>query len=319
MKTNPSNPTHGNRNNWSGQLTKVMAYWFKLVFQPILAIAFIVGLAWLFGFLQRHSGLFNNARTSVVDSVEEEESLYACSMLCVFVKAPGRCPVCGMELQKIEAKGDPKDIFGVTIDPTARRLANIETVAALNLPVSKTTEVLGRIAYDETTLSTISAYVDGRIEQLMVDFTGAMVRKGDELAVVYSPELYADQVALLSAKKAFQSTNATNQRVARANQRLYQSARQRLIEFGITQSQVDSIETTGNPDSRIKIFAPQSGTVVEKIAEQGQYIKTGMPILKIADLSKVWLMLEMYPEDVTNLKIGQSVHVSIQSQPGRTF
>lgn len=318
MNTNSNRPNRA-AYGWINRINEILAYWIKLVFQPILAIAFIIGLAWLFGLMQRNFNWFNDAETSVAETSEDEEALYACSMLCVFVKAPGRCPVCGMELQKIQSAGDPKDIFGVTIDPTARRLANIETVAALNLPLSKTTEVLGRITYDETTLATIAAYVDGRIEQLMVDFTGAKVRQGDELAVLYSPELYADQVGLLSAKKAYQSSSTSNQRVNDANRRLYESARRRLIELGIPQSQVEAIEAAGQPDSRIKIYAPQSGTVVEKMVEQGAYVKTGMPILKIADLSKVWLMLEMYPEDAVNLRLGQAVEVSIQSQIGRTF
>jgi RND family efflux transporter MFP subunit len=286
--------------------------------QPIIAIAAIIGLVFLFGYAQKNHDWFNNAKSSASTEKVEEDSLFACSMLCVFVKAPGRCPVCGMELQKIESQGDPKDLFGVTIDPTARRLANIKTVVALNMPVANETEVLGRIAYDETAEATVAAYVDGRIEDLLVDFTGATIRKGEELAVIYSPDLYADQVGLIQAKRSA-NKRSSNQRVNNSNQRLYQSARRRLVELGLPESQVDSIEASGTPNSRIKIYAPATGTVVEKMADKGKYVKTGMPILKIADLSKVWLMLEMYPEDTTNLKLGQSVSVSIQSQVGKTF
>ena len=312
------NTTNIRRNRFWGRAIRIVAYWFNLIVQPILAIAAIVGLVFLFGYAQKNHDWFNDAKSSATEEAVEEDSLFACSMLCVFVKAPGRCPVCGMELQEIESQGDPKDLFGVTIDPTARRLANIKTVAALNMPVANETEVLGRIAYDETTEATVSAYVDGRIEDLMIDFTGATIRKGDELAVIYSPDLYTDQVGLLQAK---QSANrvSSNDRVNRSNQRLYQSARRRLVEMGLPESQVDSIETSGQPNSRIKIYAPASGTVVEKMVDEGKYVKMGMPILKVADLSTVWLMLEMYPADTTNLRLGQSVSVSIQSQVGKTF
>ena len=297
---------------------RFVAYWFNLIVQPALAIAFIVGLAWLFGYMQRNHNWFNYADSSNATSTQEEDAQYACSMLCVFVKAPGRCPVCGMELQKIETQGDPKDIYGVTIDPTARRLANIETVAALNLPVSSEVEALGKVTYDERTEATVSSYVDGRIESLFVDFTGAKIRKGDEVAVLYSPDLYADQAGLLQAKKALQKV-ASNERVNQSNRRLYESARRRLIEMGLPTSQVDQIEADGKASSRIKVYSPMSGTVVEKLLQEGKYVKTGMPILKIADLSSVWLMLEMYPEDTSRLKIGQSVDVEIQSQVGTTY
>lgn len=312
------NTTNIRRNRLWDRAIRIVAYWFNLFAQPILAIAAIVGLVFLFGYAQKNYNWFNDAKSSATDEAVEKDSLFACSMLCVFVKAPGRCPVCGMELQEVKPQGDPKDLFGVTIDPTARRLANIKTVAALNMPVANETEVLGRIAYDETTEATVSAYVDGRIEDLMVDFTGATIRKGDELAVIYSPDLYADQVGLLQAKQSA-SRVSSNDRVNRSNQRLYQSARRRLVEMGLPESQVDSIEASGQANSRIKIYAPASGTVVEKMVDEGKYVKMGMPILKVADLSKVWLMLEMYPADTTNLKLGQSVNVSIQSQVGKAF
>lgn len=317
--TNPTTTSTNARPHWFwDRAVRIVAYWFNLFAQPILGIAAIVGLVFLFGYAQKNYDWFNDAESSATNETVEKDSLFACSMLCVFVKAPGRCPVCGMELQEIESQGDPKDLFGVTIGPTARRLANIQTVAALNIPITNETEVLGRITYNETTEATVSAYVDGRIEDLLVDFTGAKIRKGDELAVIYSPDLYADQVGLLQAKQSA-SRASSNDRVNRSNQRLYQSARRRLIELGLPESQVDSIEASGQPNSRIKIYAPASGTVVEKVVDEGKYIKTGMPILKIADLSKVWLMLEIYPADATNLKLGQSVSVSIQSQVGKTF
>ena len=284
---NESSQSPTNKHQWIKGVVRFMAYWFKLIAQPALAVLFVLGVAWLFGYAQRNFNWFNDAATSITDAEAKEDSLYACSMLCVFVKAPGRCPVCGMELQEIEVKGDPKDIFGVTIDPTARRLANIKTVAALNLPVSKETEVLGKIAYDETSESTISAYVDGRIVDLLVDFTGAQVKKGEPLAVLYSPDLYADQVGLLNAKRLLEENSSSNERTIASNRKLYESARRRLVEFGLPTAQVDDIEERGEPDSNIRIVAPISGTCVEKLVKEGDYIKTGMPIMKLADLSNV--------------------------------
>ena len=316
---NENTQTHTDKYLWLKRIGRTISYWFKLIVQPMLAIVFVIGMAYMFGYAQRNFDWFTNAATSAGDVEAEEDTLYACSMLCVFVKAPGRCPVCGMELQKIDVPGDPKDIFGVTIDPTARRLANIETVAALNMPIANEIEVLGKVTYDETTEATISSYVDGRVEDLLVDYTGAKVTKGDQLALIYSPDLYSDQVGFLSAKKASENTRSNNERVINSNQRMYESARRRLIEFGLPESEVDAIEQRNKPDSRVRIFAPMSGTVVEKLVDEGKYVKTGMPILKIADLSQVWLMLEMYPKDTASLNIGQSVTVTMHSLPGQKF
>ncbi|MEL6105080.1 MAG: efflux RND transporter periplasmic adaptor subunit [Planctomycetota bacterium] len=296
----------------------IASYWLKVILQPLLAVTFVAALAWSFGYLQRNHGWFRNGSSMATDVEPSGESQYACSMLCVFVGAPGRCPVCGMELQKIEPSGDPKDVYGVTIDSAARRLANIKTVAALNMPVSQESEVFGRVETDETGVTQVSAYIGGRIEELLVDYTGAEVQRGDAIAVVYSPDLYTDQIALLQARS--QSTKRTGvDRIDRANTRLYESARRRLIEKGLPQTEVDAIEKRGTANSRIRISAPASGTVVEKLVEEGKYVEPGMPILKLADLSTVWLMLEMFPEDASDLKLGQSVDIDIQSLNGRTF
>ena len=79
--------------NWINSLTRIVAYWLKLIIQTALAVVLVVGMAWLFGFAQRNLNWFNDAATSVSSTGNDEETLYACSMLCVFVKAPGRCPV----------------------------------------------------------------------------------------------------------------------------------------------------------------------------------------------------------------------------------
>ncbi|MEO1525045.1 MAG: efflux RND transporter periplasmic adaptor subunit [Planctomycetota bacterium] len=306
------------KRGWQGTGFRVAAYWFNLVAQPLLAVIVVLGFAWLFGYAQRNLDWFNDAPSSVATEEDPGGSQYACSMLCVFVEAPGRCPVCGMQLQKIETSGDPKDLFGVTIDPAARRLANIETVAALNMPVSVESEVLGRIEYDETSVSTVSAYVDGRIEKLLTNYTGAVIRSGDEIAVIYSPDLYADQVGFLQARNAALERTG-NERADQANQRLYKSARQRLIERGLPAAQVDAIEQSKVASRRLKVHASMSGTVIERLVAEGDYVQAGTPILKLADLSTVWLMLEMYPEDVTGLKIGQAVSVEVQSRSASMF
>ncbi len=313
--------TRAETHNTRRRLFQFGAYWFKLFAQPLLAIGGIILIVFLLGVGQQYWGMFDNITQSDVEAAPVDDGTeYVCPMLCVpATKVPGRCPVCAMELKPRKSSGDPKDFYGLTIEPAARRLTNIQTVAATAIPTNKKISAFGRISYDETALSTISAYVDGRIEKLFVDFTGAKVKQGDAVAILYSPDLYSAQIEVLESKKAMESSQSTNQRVIDSNKRLYESAKKRLKEFGISEAQIAEIEKTSKADSRIKITSPISGTVVEKMVVQGKYIKTGMPIFKVVDLSKVWLQLELFPEDAMRLEIGQSIDVTIQSQPGNSF
>ena len=310
---------------WIRTFTKrafnISAYWLNLVGQPVIVVGLIVGLVFALGQAQRMGYFVGEAKTESESDVDVEGNVeYFCPMLCVPpTNEPGRCPACGMKLVEREISNDPKDRYASTISPVARRLSNISTVVAARVPLTKKIQTFGRIGYDETSEATISAYVDGRIERMFVDFTGAEVRQGQEMAFLYSPELYSAQVELFESKRAMETSDQSLKRVFDANKRLYESARRRLIEFGLPESKVDEIEKAGEANSRVEIVAPIAGTVTEKMVEQGQYVKTGTPLLTIADLSKVWLMLQMFPEDASLLHYGQNVSVSIQSQPGKTF
>ncbi|MEK6238537.1 MAG: efflux RND transporter periplasmic adaptor subunit, partial [Planctomycetales bacterium] len=144
--------------------------------------------------------------------------------------------------------------------------------------------------------------------------------KGDHLALVYSPRLYSGQVELLLARKAREeSRSATLARVIQSNLDLYASAGQRLIELGMTKTQIEQLEQAGEANSRMHLCAPISGTVIEKLAVEGPYVKEGQAIYKLADLSTVWIMLELFPEDAASIRYGQKVEAEVQSLPGRKF
>ena len=169
-------------------------------------------------------------------------------------------------------------------------------------------------------MATIAAYVEGRIEKLLVNFTGVHVNKGDPMALVYSPDLYAAQVEFVESKRAMRaSAGTTLPRVLETQRALLDGARQKLIELGMTEQQVRQLDRTLEARSRIYISAPIGGTVIERLATEGQYIKAGQPIYRVVDLSTVWLMLEVFPEDAANIRYGQRVETQVQSLPGRRF
>ncbi len=225
-----------------------------------------------------------------------------------------------MELVPATADSQDTNSSSITIDPAARRVANIRTAAVVAMPMARTIRAIGELDYDESTLKTIAAYVDGRLERLYADYTGVAVKKGDHLALVYSPRLYSSQVELLLAKRAREnSRSSTLQRVVQSNYDLYASAKQRLVELGMTKAQIDQLERAGEADSRMHLCAPISGTVIEKAAVEGSYVKEGQAIYQLADLSTVWLMLELFPEDAATIRYGQKVEAEVQAMPGRKF
>lgn len=254
-------------------------------------------------------------------SSSDANTQYICPMMCTPPQSePGRCPVCAMELVPATSNSGDKDPLAVHIDPAARRIANIQTVAVRTISATHTIRTVGELCYDEGSLQTLSAYVDGRLDRLHADFTGVKVTKGDELALVYSPNLYSAQVEYLLAKgAAARGRTSTLSAVVDTNKAIYESSRQRLIELGMTEGQITEIDRTGIAGSRIKLVAPISGTVIEKMANEGDYVKEGKPIYKLADLSSVWLMLKLFPEDAASIHYGQKLTAEVQSRPGEQF
>jgi Cu(I)/Ag(I) efflux system membrane fusion protein len=281
----------------------------------VVGVALIagIGVAQRFGWIKSGGG--------AAPTETDKETIYTCSMHPeIRQPRPGRCPICGMELVPAVSGGAGQDEFAVQIEPAARRLANIQTATARKIPLSRSIRSVGVIAYDESRLATISAYVDGRLERLFADYTGVQVAKGDHLVVLYSPMLYGAQAEFLNSKLAWEkSDQSTLPDVARLQQRLAESARQKLIEFGMTEDQVRELEKSIKPQSRLTIHAPIGGTVIEKPKVEGDYVKIGDVIYRIADLSTVWLMLKLFPEDAASVRFGQLVETEVQSLPGKTF
>jgi Cu(I)/Ag(I) efflux system membrane fusion protein len=239
------------------------------------------------------------------------------------IRQPGQgsCPICGMPLVPATASGGfDHDKLAVNIAPAARRLANIKTAKVSREPVVTTIETVGAIAIDESRMAAIPSYIDGRIEQLFADYTGVVVAKGDHLAVIYSPDLYSAQVEYLESRKARDgSRSSAIESIRNAQHKLAASSRQRLTELGMTEEQIGELEQSGDAKSRLTIYATAGGTVIDKMAMEGKYVEAGEPIYRLADLSTVWLMLELYPEDASHIRFGQRVEAELQSLPGQTF
>ncbi|WP_442512179.1 efflux RND transporter periplasmic adaptor subunit [Novipirellula sp. SH528] len=243
-----------------------------------------------------------------------EEKRYICPMKCTPPSTePGRCPVCAMEL--VEATGGGGgDGISVTIESAARRLVGIQTAQSKLGEVTRTIRTIGSIDFDESRLSTISAYIDGRLEELYADYVGVKVSEGDDLALIYSPKLYSAQTEYISSLES-----KSVGRFSLNNSDLQAMAEENLGELGMTDGQIADLKKSGKPQSRIRIKSPQTGTVLEKAAVEGDYVKTGQKIYRIADLTSVWMMLDLFPDDAASIRFGQQVEAEIQSMPGEVF
>ena len=241
------------------------------------------------------------------------------------IKLPksGKCPICAMDLIPVYESGSQEDTGEtvlLTLNAVGRQLAEIETAPVEHREVFNEIRLVGKVDYDESRLSYISAWVAGRIDRLYVDFTGTKVRKGDHLIYLYSPELLATQEEYIQAIKNLKEVEGSQLSVIRdtAGSTL-KSAKEKLRLYGIMPEQIEDIAARGTPEDHLTIYSPAAGTVIHKNGFNGMYVKTGDKIYTIADLSKVWLFIDAYESDIQWIHYGQSVRVEAESYPGEIF
>lgn len=281
----------------------------RAIWLPLLGMVAVLLAFFSIGWMQRAGYLQPVVEESQSMTLATSTTRYICPMMCVEpTLEPGRCPVCEMEL--VPAESGP-----VFIDPAMRRILNIKTVRVERQPPTWIIRSVGGLSYDESRLTSIAAYVPGRIEKMYVNFTGMDVTQGQPLATIYSPELFVAQQELLLSKRNLGSSSSLND----ASNRLYESSRQRLIELGMSSQQIAELEQTGRPTSRLEVLAPIGGTVIERLAVEGQYVAEGQVVYRLADLSRVWLQLQLFPSDASLVHVDQMVEAEVDSIPGERF
>ena len=297
----------------------------------ILTLA-VVLVSWLYssGKLSKEAGWFKK------DTHNHQEQagspLYTCPMHPFIIQdKPGSCPICGMELikklsdaqnvaQTPEQRQQAEKLGHIALSTTQRVMANVATQAAAVQTISKEISAVGVVQYDQSRQAKVTAWIAGRIDRLHVDTVGAYVARNRPVAEVYSPELLASQQEyLLAVKSREQLKNSPIPSIAQNGEGLVASARQRLMLYGVKESQIAELERAGKPNIRLPIYTPLSGVVTEKLVQQGQYVNVGDALFNIADLSRVWIEVEVYESEFQNIRIGQTVEIASQSFPGKRF
>ena len=256
-------------------------------------------------------------------SVQAADTIWTCSMHPqIQLPEEGQCPICFMDLIEVqkESNEDRQSLRQISFDDRARKLARVEVQPVIRGRASAEIRMVGKVDYDETRVGTITSWVSGRIDKLFVDYTGSHVRRGQAMAKVYSPELLTAQAELIQAAAALKRTEQSgNEIIKKTAKRTLEASRDKLRLLGLSNKQLQAIEKQGKPTDHITLTAPLSGVVIQKSVNEGMYVKTGSPIYTLADLDRVWVILEAYESDLQAITLGQRVKFTVESYPGTSF
>ncbi|UNY99357.1 efflux RND transporter periplasmic adaptor subunit [Zhouia spongiae] len=274
-----------------------------------ITIAVLVGLlgGWLiFGGSSEESMTDNHDH-----SAEAEGQMWTCSMHPQIMQPePGDCPICGMDLIPAESGADGLAMNEIKMTKNAMALADIQTSIVGNASVDDENMISlsGKIKMNEEENAVQASYFDGRIERLNVNFEGQEVRKGQLLATIYAPNLIAAQQELITAASLKESQPS-----------LYKAVRNKLKLWKLSDTQINSIEESGTIKENFPIYATVSGTVSEKMAAEGDYVKQGQPIVKVSNLNSVWAEFDAYENQISEFKKGQKISVTTNAYPNKEF
>jgi Cu(I)/Ag(I) efflux system membrane fusion protein len=275
----------------------------SLIYLGLLAIGILIG--WFF-----FGGSSTKESEHNHDAATETNQMWTCSMHPQIMQPEaGDCPICGMDLIPAENSSEGLNVDEFKLTKNAMALANIQTsIVGNGKAEDNAIKLSGKIVENEEANAVQVSYFSGRLERLNVSFTGEKVKKGQLLATVYSPELYAAQQELITAASIKESQPA-----------LYKAVRNKLKLWKLSENQINQIETSGKVKENFPVYATVSGTVSEKLVAQGDYIKQGQPLLKIANLNTVWANFDVYENQIDLFKKGQEISVTTNAYNNKEF
>lgn len=278
----------------------------------LLVVAFIVaaaGAGYLFGSSARRP---QGAVTEPAVSAAGVQQVYTCSMHPqVRLDRPGKCPICEMPLIPANAPqtgstGEPM----LQLSDHALAMASVETTPVTRRELARELRAVGKIQFNESSLATVTARVDGYAERLFVNFTGVEIKAGDHLAEVYSPDLLVAQQELLIALQGGAGGQVGP---------MVETAKLKLRRWGLTEEQILALIEDNQLADRVTLYSPIQGTVIEKSIVQSSAFNAGDALYRVANLDTVWVYLDIYEYDLAWVRYGQRVEVTTEAIPGRVF
>lgn len=232
---------------------------------------------------------------------------------------PGKSPM-GMDLIPVYEGQEPGNGSAITIDPVTVQSMGVRTSEVQKETLSHVIRTVGHIDYNEGTLYTVNTKFPGWIERLYVDRTGDFVSENQPLFEVYSPELVTTQEEyLLAFRNQKKLAESDFQELAAGSRDLLKATRRRLELWDIPEKDIAALEQTDEIKKTLTFYSPVNGVVVHKNAIEGSYIKAGMDLFRIADLSTVWVYAHIFEYELPWIEQGQTVEVELPYMPGQRF
>jgi Cu(I)/Ag(I) efflux system membrane fusion protein len=269
-----------------------------------------------------------SARTQSADTpAPTGTALYTCPMHAHIVQDhPGTCPICGMELVPKEAEQAQADaalsegVQSLQLSPTQRVLADVESVEPVREHMALTVPAIGEVQVPEGQMQEVVAWQDGRVDNLLLDETGGVVREGEHIMDVYSEDLVAAQEEYLLALDAVEKLgNSGYETISSSTRRLLDASRQKLVRIGMTPDQIAELEKTRRTREHVAIDSTAGGIVMDKMVTEGMYVMRGEQLFTVADLDPVWVEVQVFEKDAANLRPGDRVSLKSPVHPGKTF
>ena len=215
----------------------------------------------------------------------------------------------GMDYLPVYADDRPDDRGAVVVSPARIQTLGVRTAVVERRAVDATVRASGRVEIDERRQVVVAPRFEGWIERLQVNAVGDVVKKGQPLFIAYSPELQSAGEELRIAERLARDSAAHDPLASESARRLAEATRARLR----------NLQVAGQSGARQVFHAPASGVVLDKMAVEGGRFMAGEALFRIADLSRVWIIADLYEQDLARVQVGQGAQVVLDAWPGRSF
>jgi len=226
----------------------------------------------------------------------------------------------GHDSHTSQSEEDTTPRADVSLDTRRQQLIGVRTVRVAHAVMAPQIRAAGTVTYDETRQVEVNTRIDGWIRELYADYTGRVVKRGDPLFTLYSPDLIAEQNDYLLALRGRSKVASPDPGgLSDYSDRLAAAARQRLLRLEMTDAEIDEVARTGRAAETATFRAPATGVIVEKAALRGMRVMAGQMLYRLTDLSTVWVEAEVYETDLAIVRTGMRASVSLPGFPDRTF
>ncbi|MCK9296279.1 MAG: efflux RND transporter periplasmic adaptor subunit [Desulfobulbaceae bacterium] len=321
----------------------------------VAAVAAALGVGYFLG--GRQAGPAKDIAV-VSKPAEKEKVQYTCSMHPFIIRdEPGQCPICGMDLTPVKPGAGPaapqerkvkywvssmdpnyvrdapgKDAMGmdlvpvyeeaapgqIVIDPATAQNMGIRTAAVERRDLRRTIRTVGLVTYEEPRQYSVNSKIEGWIERLYINETGQLVKKGQPLMEIYSPELVAaQQEYLLALETSSRLAASPYAEIANGARRLQDATRTRLKYWDINDQQINELTKSRQVRKTMTLYSPYHGVVTQKPAVEGMRVMSGTELLQISDISNVWVNADIYEYELPWVKVGLPAMVEFSFEPGK--